>query len=215
MKLYWSYLVCAVTLHYHITINRVFVHFVSLCDARFNSTLTWHKTYLLLSFNPHPDKRALIFLTAFDLLPSSTTILLEVHAKNIFLFACSLALLFSAPTLLPSSSIPLSFPLSLIVVFAQGGKKSAYPTRMDVCQSRTKFKLLGKAQLYLYHQQQTWVSACALSVQYVRAYSLTHVCARHMYGVCTCLWFCLEGKHLDVGTRWWTINTLYWRSEYC
>lgn len=51
---------------------------------------------------------------------------------------------FSASFLLSSNPAP-SIPLSLIVVFAQEGRKCAYPTHGDVCQSHTKFKLLVKA----------------------------------------------------------------------
>lgn len=97
-------------------------------------------------------QRVLPFLCAFsDLLPSSTVILLKVSTKT----HCH-----SPEPSLPCLSSPLFPPsilLSFIVVFAQKSRKSAYPTHRDVCQSHTKFKLLGKAQHYLHHQQQKCV----------------------------------------------------------
>lgn len=101
-------------------------------------------------------QRVLPFLCAFsDLLPSSTVILLKVSTKT---HCHSPEPSLSSPSSFhPPSLPPPSILLSFIVVFVQESRKSAYPTHRDVCQSHTKFKLLGKAQHYLHHQQQTCV----------------------------------------------------------
>lgn len=119
-----------------------------------------------------------------------------------------------SPHAIPSHPPSLSpFPLSLIVVFAQEGRKSAYPTHRDVCQSHTKFKLLGKAQLYLCHQQQTCV--CVYSVR-ACIFSPVAVCVCTVNKNCTCLcvnmalllW--LQGQVSSASRA----NTFMWEQDY-
>lgn len=155
-------------------------------------------------------QRVLPFLCAFsDLLPSSTVILLKVSTKT----HChspepSLPCLSSPSSLHPPSLPPPSILLSFIVVFVQESRKSAYPTHGDVCQSHTKFKLLGKAQHYLHHQQQTCVCVCTVNntCSYFGEVVSLPLVNRDRF-------FFLEGTHLQMGTRWCSISTFYWRAN--